>query len=71
VDRRQLMPDDPFEAAFQKVIRLEGGFVLHRHKTEKDVTYAGIYRAAHPRWEGWEWIDRGEEPPVDIVQNFY
>jgi len=62
---------DVFEEAFQKVIELEGGFVLHKNPTEKYQTYAGIYRGAHPEWEGWKYIDRGELPPTSLVRKFY
>jgi len=67
------VPDAPsnFEPSFQKVIRLEGGFTLHRNKTEHADTYAGIYRAAHPQWEGWAWLDKGQQPPSDQVRQFY
>lgn len=60
-----------FQEALQKVIQLEGGLKLHRNPTEDFETYAGIYRKAHPHWEGWKWIDRGKEPPFNLVENFY
>lgn len=60
-----------FETAFRKVIVLEGGFVLHKNKTEDAETYAGIYRKAHPNWKGWAYIDRGISPPTSEVRNFY
>jgi len=60
-----------FEKAFRKVVELEGGFKLHKNPTETAVTYAGIYRKAHPEWEGWSYIDRNEIPPTDLVRKFY
>lgn len=60
-----------FDKVFKFVMDLEGGYVLHKNPTEETKTYAGIYRAAHPRWEGWIFIDEGENPPVDSVKRFY
>jgi lysozyme family protein len=60
-----------YEESFLKVMELEGGFVLHQNKTEHAQTYAGIYRAAHPSWEGWRYIDDKAEPPVQLVREFY
>jgi lysozyme family protein len=60
-----------FETAFRKVIELEGGFRLHQNVTESDATYAGIYRKAHPSWEGWDYLDRGQTPPTELVRSFY
>ncbi len=60
-----------FEEHFQKVIDLEGGFKLERNPTESADTYAGIYRNAHPDWQGWKYIDRGETPPTELVRKFY
>lgn len=63
--------DNNFEKAFNTVIELEGGFTLHKNKTESAVTYAGIYRKAHPSWEGWEYIDKNQTPPTQMVREFY
>lgn len=60
-----------FDKAFKFVMDLEGGYVLHKNPTEKTSTYAGIYRAAHPKWDGWIYIDEGENPPIDLVKSFY
>ncbi|WP_456382161.1 putative peptidoglycan-binding domain-containing protein [Persephonella sp.] len=60
-----------FEQAFQKVLELEGGLTLHKNTTEASETYAGIYRKAHPSWEGWQYIDRGLKPPLELVKEFY
>jgi len=61
----------PFKDALAKVLELEGGLKLHRNPTEDAETYAGIYRKAHPEWEGWIYIDRGELPPFELVEKFY
>ncbi|WP_459895529.1 putative peptidoglycan-binding domain-containing protein [Desulfurobacterium crinifex] len=53
------------------MLQLEGGLKLHRNPTEQAETYAGIYRKAHPEWEGWKWIDRGQKPPFELVESFY
>lgn len=63
--------NNDFEKSFLKVMELEGGFTLHKNQTESDVTYAGIYRKAHPKWEGWEYIDKKETPPTSLVRTFY
>ena len=60
-----------FEEHFQRVVQLEGGFRLIQNPTEGAVTYAGIYRKAHPEWEGWKYIDKGETPPTELVRRFY
>ncbi|HIQ49991.1 MAG TPA: hypothetical protein EYH56_02225 [Nanoarchaeota archaeon] len=60
-----------FEKALQKVLQLEGGLVLHKNLTEETETYAGIYRKAHPNWEGWKYIDSGQTPPFELVKQFY
>jgi len=60
-----------FKKILEKVIELEGGYKLHKNPGEKAETYAGIYRAAHPDWEGWQYLDRGEEPPRELVEKFY
>jgi len=60
-----------FKKIFDKVMELEGGLVLHQNPTEKAETYAGIYRAAHPTWAGWIYIDNLETPPVTLVEEFY
>ncbi len=65
------MTTSEFREAFDRLMNLEGGFVLHRNPTEKADTYAGIYRKAHPTWDGWDYLDRGEEPPRTLVEKFY
>lgn len=63
--------DNNFEKAFNTVIELEGGFTLHKNSTESAITYAGIYRKAHPAWSGWEFIDKNQIPPTQMVREFY
>ncbi len=65
------MKGEVFEKALQKVLQFEGGLRLHRNPTEQYETYAGIYRKAHPNWEGWKYLDRGLESPFELVKEFY
>lgn len=60
-----------FEGHFQRVINLEGGFMLVRNPTEMADTYAGIYRKVYPNWEGWTYVDKGQLPPTELVRSFY
>jgi lysozyme family protein len=60
-----------FKETLEKVLQFEGGLKLHRNPTEDAETYAGIYRKAHPEWEGWAYIDRGKLPPFELVEKFY
>lgn len=61
-----------FRAAYERVIRDEGGYVLHEIKHDRGgQTYAGIARRMHPKWEGWTHIDAGATPPAQLVWNFY
>lgn len=59
------------QQAIERVIALEGGYTLHQNQGESTVTYAGIYRKAHPNWQGWEYIDRQQTPPEEMVRDFY
>ncbi len=63
--------NERFLKAFDMLLVLEGGLVLHQNKTENDLTYAGIYRYSHPKWKGWEYIDKNLTPPLKLVQEFY
>jgi len=61
-----------FLPSFERVLRNEGGYVLHTVKDDRGgATYAGIARAFHPNWQGWRFIDQGETPPADLVRQFY
>ena len=61
-----------FLPAFERVLRNEGGYVLHTVKDDRGgATYAGIARNFHPSWQGWKVIDQGETPPADLVRQFY
>ncbi len=60
-----------FEEHVKKVIDLEGGYKLHRNPGEQGDTYAGIYRKAHPSWEGWKYIDASLPVPENMVKDFY
>ena len=61
-----------FNPAFERMIRDEGGFVLHNVLGDRGgQTYAGIARNMHPKWRGWALIDRSETPPAQMVHDFY
>lgn len=60
-----------FEQALEKVIALEGGFILERNPTETHDTYAGIYRKVFPLWAGWNYIDKNLTPPKELVLAHY
>lgn len=61
-----------FLPSFERVLRNEGGYVLHTVKDDRGgATYAGIARNFHPSWSGWKVIDQGETPPADMVRQFY
>ena len=61
-----------FLPAYEQMIRNEGGLVLHNVAGDRGgMTYAGIARNRWPAWRGWNLIDSGQVPPVDLVQAFY
>ena len=63
-----------FKPVFEKMIRLEGGFVLHTVPGDRGGrTYAGISTRAHPDWTGWKKIDAGETDAelTGLVREFY
>lgn len=61
-----------FAAAFERMIRDEGGYVLHDVPGDTGgMTYAGIARNKNPQWAGWAHIDRKQTPPSQMVRDFY
>lgn len=61
-----------FKPAFDKMLLDEGGLVLHKVDGDRGgLTYGGIARNANPHWPGWGYIDRGQEPPAQLVFDFY
>lgn len=61
-----------FRPAFERMIRDEGGFVLHNVPGDRGgQTYAGIARNMHPKWPGWASIDAGGTPSAQSVHDFY
>jgi lysozyme family protein len=63
-----------FKPIFEKMIRLEGGYVLHTVPDDRGGrTYAGISFRAHPDWDGWKKIDTGamDAELTDMVRTFY
>lgn len=66
------MMSERFLTAFERMIRNEGGYVLHRVAADRGgLTYAGIARNSWQGWEGWTEIDAGREPPAQMVRAFY
>jgi len=64
-----------FLPAFEKMIRHEGGYLLHEVDGDRGgMTYAGIARKFHPAWTGWASIDSKDmdNPKLtQMVRNFY
>jgi len=61
-----------FSPAYEKMILDEGGYKLHKIPGDNGgLTYARISRPANPGWSGWPALDRGDEPPAQLVYNFY
>lgn len=61
-----------FMEAYERMIRNEGGYTLHKVNGDKGgQTYAGIARARWPYWEGWRAIDAGQIPDTELVRDFY
>jgi lysozyme family protein len=61
-----------FLPAYERMIKDEGGYKLHKVEGDRGgQTYAGIARNYHARWPGWDYIDRGEIPPSQLVRDFY
>ena len=64
-----------FIDAYEKMIRNEGGYVNHKVKGDRGgQTYAGIARAFHSDWQGWQLIDAGDlesDQLITFVMAFY
>ena len=61
-----------FQPAFERLIRDEGGYVLHDVPGDRGgQTFAGIARNMHPKWPGWAAIDAGGTPSAQMVRDFY
>lgn len=64
-----------FEKAFEKMIRNEGGYKLHKVPGDRGgMTYAGISKKFHPKWPGWAYIDNGDREDPELtgyVKSFY
>lgn len=61
-----------FRPAFERMLRDEGGFVLHNVAGDRGgQTYAGIARNMHPKWPGWVAVDAGKTPASQLVFDFY
>ncbi len=63
-----------FGPIFEKMIKMEGGFVLHEVEGDRGgMTYAGIARNFWESWPGWEKIDDKEFDAelTMMVRQFY
>lgn len=61
-----------FAQAFEKMMRNEGGYILHQVPGDTGgMTYAGIARNKNPQWSGWAAIDSGQMPDASVVRAFY
>ena len=61
-----------FLPSFERVLRNEGGYVLHTVAGDRGgMTYAGIARNSWPQWGGWTTIDYGGNPDAELVRSFY
>lgn len=61
-----------FAPIYERMLRDEGGYQLTDIAGDRGgQTYAGIARNAHPGWPGWAAIDRGEQPPAELVRGLY
>lgn len=58
-----------FAPSFEKMIKNEGGFVLHNVTGDRGgLTYAGIARNFHPNWSGWRILDNGDTDNPQLTQ---
>ena len=60
-----------FKKAFDVLMRLEFNSpsnYLHKNKTERDYTVAGIYKYAHPNWLGWFIVNNALERNLGDVE---
>ena len=64
-----------FQKAFDLMIINEGGYVNHTVAGDRGgQTYAGIARKFHPRWPGWQLVDKNDmdNPQLThLVYDFY
>lgn len=60
-----------FERAFKRLMEEEGIKLTDNPADRGGQTYAGIARKFHPDWQGWKWIDSGDNPPTQLVRDFY
>lgn len=61
-----------FSPIYESMLANEGGYRLTNDKTDAGgMTYAGIARNFHPRWQGWQLIDAGQDVPAQMVREFY
>ena len=52
------MTDKALEMIKQVEFSNNNSKLLHKNPTENGLTYFGIYQSAHPKWSGWNIIER-------------
>jgi lysozyme family protein len=66
---------EQFEYCFNKTMRNEGGFILHKNEGDRGGwTYAGIAENFWPDWKGWALVKSGKEDDpslTGLVKEFY
>ena len=60
-----------FEPAFARLMKDEGVSLTNDPSDRGGLTFCGISRKFHPGWEGWEHVDHGNTPSMDMVRTFY
>jgi len=65
-----ILNGDWFKFALKLVFSLEGKH-SNNHLDPGGETYMGISRVYWPDWHGWEFIDKGKDVPIVLVEKFY
>lgn len=61
-----------FQKAFDLMIINEGGYVNHTVAGDRGgQTYAGIARKFHPRWPGWQLVDKNDMDNAQLTHLVY
>ena len=60
-----------YNHAFERLMENEGLWLTNIKDDNGGETFAGITRKWYPDWKGWEYIDNNENPPIELIKNFY
>ena len=60
-----------FQCSFDHLIDDESFSLVDNKYDSGRETFAGITRKNFPNWDGWNYIDKGENPPCNLIINFY